>query len=599
MFLSALFLRFLPPPAPPVPPPTLSELADSLFRQEVTGDTLSLHYTLAEPARYGITAYPLTLPLYNREQEALTHARIENAFALLSTMKDEDFSKEERYTFSLLKDYLQTQIEGHPFALYAEPFSPSSGVQSQYPILMAEYPFRSSLDVRQYLALLSQTGDYFDSLVDFQKERAEKGFCLPDVSLEKVIAQCDTIVSEEELLLKQHFLQTTFRQRIEELITQGLITETEAAWAKAENNRILSQIVEPAYDALGRELTLLLGSRENEGGLCGYPEGKEYYRFLVKKNTGSPRSIEELYTLLKEDYTRNLSDFSLLQKEWESQNYGDALKEFPFPLTEPIAILEHLRSSQKKEFPTMEKLSRKAPEVTIKSVDSSLEEFTSPAFYLTPALDDVLHNTIYINHQQTPEGLELYTTLAHEGYPGHLYQTVYCQLYAEQKKLHPIRCLLYFGGYVEGWAIYCELLSFSYAASLYPEELRPQAELLFQMIACDRRIQLCLLSLLDIGLHYQGLSYENAKAMLQSYGISSEEACRDIYEYILEEPGNYLKYYVGYLEFLSLKEKAEALMGSAYSDLKFHEFLLKAGPSDFQNLEERLREAYSSSIPSR
>ena len=65
------------------------------------------------------------------------------------------------------------------------------------------------------------------------------------------------------------------------------------------------------------------------------------------------------------------------------------------------------------------------PTVTVKDVVPSLEPYSAPAFYLTTPLGDSDNNVIYINRRNSPQGLELYTTLAHEGFPGHLYQTVY------------------------------------------------------------------------------------------------------------------------------------------------------------------------------
>ena len=62
-----------------------------------------------------------------------------------------------------------------------------------------------------------------------------------------------------------------------------------------------------------------------------------------------------------------------------------------------------------------------------------------------------------------------------------------------------------------------------------------------------------------------------------------------VYEYLVEEPANYLKYYLGYLEFLSLKQQAMELWGNTYSNYKFHQFILETGPSDFTSLNAELR----------
>ena len=83
-------------------------------------------------------------------------------------------------------------------------------------------------------------------------------------------------------------------------------------------------------------------------------------------------------------------------------------------------MMKILEDKSKTDFPDMEPVS-----FEIRSVHKSMEEFLSPAFYLTPPLDTRTPNTIYINHGRSISNLELFTTLSHEGFPGHLYQTVY------------------------------------------------------------------------------------------------------------------------------------------------------------------------------
>ena len=228
------------------------------------------------------------------------------------------------------------------------------------------------------------------------------------------------------------------------------------------------------------------------------------------------------------------------------------------------------------------------PVCTVKSISKNLEEYCSPAFYLTPPLDDIHENVIYINQKNNPKGVELYTTLAHEGYPGHLYQTVYSQLYFHKINANPIRSLLNYGGYVEGWAMYVELESYDYAKAVM-NNTAPETEALYESYKLDRQIQLCLYSLLDIAIHYEGANYNQIHKLLSTVGISQPNTTRAIYEYIVEEPSNYLKYYLGYLEILNLKQEAQSLWGNTYSDYRFHQFYLENGPADFPNLLQQLK----------
>ena len=156
------------------------------------------------------------------------------------------------------------------------------------------------------------------------------------------------------------------------------------------------------------------------------------------------------------------------------------------------------------------------------------------------------------------------------------------------RRSNKVRQLLWYGGYLEGWALYVEFYSFDYAADVYAEQGASSAAVLTQLEQHDRSLQLCLYCLLDIMIHYDNASYSQVAELLESVGIDSASSVRAVYAYLVEEPCNYLKYYLGYLEILQLKEKAKELWGAEYSDLRFHTFYLDCGPSDFSSLEERL-----------
>ena len=171
-----------------------TELTTELFKIELLPNTLNMHYTVAYPKNYGIYSYDATLPVYSHKQELTSKAQLENYKKNLSLIRPEKLDPGEAYTYQLLKDYLDIASLGASFSYYEEPLSPGSGVQSQLPILLAEYTFRSKQDVEDYLKILEQTGDYFEGFIRYEQEKAEAGLFMSDVSLEKVLLQCDTIL---------------------------------------------------------------------------------------------------------------------------------------------------------------------------------------------------------------------------------------------------------------------------------------------------------------------------------------------------------------------------------------------------------------------
>ena len=563
------------------------DLTEELFYSELSGNTLSLHYTLAFPETYGFNE-PACLPAYeaapdNGEED------IRSMLERLSQISPEHLNDEDAYTYDLLTRYLNLRLVGTAYPYYSDPLSPSSGMQSGLPILLADYTFRSAKDVEDYLHILDQTDTYFDGLTQYEKEKSENRLFMSDASAGKIIEQCCSIMDKDALSSGTHFLHTTFEERLDAMRQEDLITEEQKSQWMAENDRLLTTVMAPAYENMADAFTILQGSGSNDMGLCYFPEGRAYYEYLLASTTGSSRSIAEIKTLLFNDFQQNMTAMSDLFYHYPELAAITSAETAPFPFTSPEEMLDDLKERMTDDFPAfpVSKGIDFNTSYTIKRVSPSMEDYCSPAYYLTPPIDDMSNNIIYINHKNSPDALTLYTTLAHEGYPGHLYQTVYSQLYMNQEETSCIRYLLHYGGYVEGWALYVENLSYDYAQSLVRDK-SPITAAWYEACRLNRNIQLCLYSLLDIAIHYEGATPAKVHAILRKLGITDEETVAAIYEYIVEEPVTYLKYYLGFMEFTLLRDAAQNVWGEDFSLQRFHRFVLETGPSDFQGLQSRL-----------
>lgn len=577
----------------------LLQLSNDLIAYELTDNSLNLHYTMAHPEafalsdRYGLDPSQVSLPVYTGDTVAETAAAYSSFMTQLSEIDVRKLSKHDVWIYRIIEHSLSSSLREVTMPFYGEPLSPSSGEQTSLLILFAEYRIRSREDAERYLGTLSCVGDYFDGLLLYEQEKAAAGLFMSDAAVSKVIAQCDTLCTKEQLEQGSHFLQITFRSRLQALLADGLCTETEMEQYLARNDAILTELVAPAYARLADGLFLLKGSGTNSQGLCHYEEGRRYYETRLASLTGSSRTPEEIMTLLTENFA---SDYDALIQIASAltETFSDstqALLAAPELLNaySPEEMLNDLRARIAADFPAV-------PDTVsyeIKPVDDALSPYTSPAFYMVPAIDDYRSNSIYINYGNEPDSLALYTTLAHEGYPGHLYQSVYHLSDMNADSFMPLEGIISYGGYAEGWATYVEDLSYTYAAQLMRESCAQLPDsgayaLLCDFYRIDRRIQLCLYSMLDVSIHYYGMTLEETSAMLSAYGISDTDVINSIYEYIVEEPVNYLKYYLGYLEIASLKDTAKEVWGDVYSDMRFHTFFLSAGPAPFSMLREAL-----------
>jgi uncharacterized protein (DUF885 family) len=234
----------------------------------------------------------------------------------------------------------------------------------------------------------------------------------------------------------------------------------------------------------------------------------------------------------------------------------------------PEQILANLKQNIYNSFPEAPSVN-----VTVKHVPSALENYLSPAFYLIPAIDNFKENTIYINQAHATNDIRSFTTLAHEGYPGHLYQTTY---FASTNP-DPLRTILSFQGYVEGWATYAEMCSYY---------ISPLEKPLATVLQKNNSLILGLYAAADIGIHYDGWSLADTVGFFQKYGITDAAVVQEIYEHIVCDPANYLTYYVGYLEFLELKKEVMNLEKDNFSQKEFHKKVLEIGPAPFEILRK-------------
>ena len=534
---------------------------EELFCSEVSSNTINLHYTLKNPEDYGITEDAAGLGSFETDTD-LVKASVENMRRSLEDFSYDNLDLQNKITYDILEYQIKAAEQSADFILYEEPLGLVSGVQTQFPVVLSEYQFYDSQDVETYLELLEMTGAYFDSLIKFEREKSSAGLFMADYALDIVIEQCQAFLDMGD----GNYLYSTFVDRIKDV---NELTEEEKSDYIQDNALAVSDCIFPAYEKLISDLEQLRGSGKNEKGLSYLPEGIDYYELVVRQSTGSERSVEEMEDLTRRQIT---DDLEAMEKVLgitteEAQEAAAAIAQ-----TSAELILTRLQEGISGTFP-------EAPDTVleVKYVPEEMEDHLSPAFYMIPAIDNTEQNVIYINQAHMSDDLTLFTTLAHEGYPGHLYQTVYY----ESTDPDPIRSIMDFGGYVEGWATYAEMGSY-YLTPLSKE----QATLLQK----NSSIILGLYALADMGIHYDGWSRMDTVAFFSNYGITDAETVERIYELIIGSPGNYLKYYIGYVEFLELKKEWAEEKGEAFSQKEFHEAVLEVGPAPFEIVEEYMWE---------
>lgn len=526
-----------------------------LFKKEMeVSGTLDLHYTLLHPENYGIDAEDASLGTYRLSELIKNSHEIHDLKEKLSEFDPHMLSDDQQILYDSLSERIETGLMAEGLELYDQPLAPTIGIQAQLPILLAEYSFHSLQDVEDYLTLLSQLDSYYGDILYFEEQKAAAGLGPSDASIERILESCQSYLIDPV----NNFLTETFDTRLNSLSTDISLSEQQKNNFRSRHLEVIKNSFLPAYRHLIDGLSGLKGRGINEGGLCGFRNGRRYYEYLLRSGPGLSYNIEELKAALSDRMQKDLETISSLSKKTGL--------DLSFRLTDPPAILSDLQTQMSGDFPVLSEASKK---YEIRYVPAQLESTLSPAFYLTAPLDDPTKNVIYINNGSTSAKDELYPTLAHEGFPGHLYQTVYFREHTR----NPLAALLTCSGANEGWATYVEQLSYFYDNGLSEENSAYQAAM--------RSFSLCFHSLLDIGINYDGWSKDRAAAFVRTCFDADDALVEELWQTMIDNPTNYLEYAGGYVEIMEMREEAEKKLGNRFSAKEFHKFLLDLGPVPF------------------
>lgn len=537
-------------------------LIQQIFRDEVTSDSFTLNYTLKAKENYGITQEKPTLGEYSLKEMKNSLVVSENRVATLETYDYEKLTKEQKLIYDTIYLLSKQNLEAADFLEYTECLGPTTGIQTQLPVYFAEYSLRSKNDVDTYLELLNLVPAYFKEILSFEQMKAKKGIFMSETTAQAIIDQCNDFVSKTE----QNYLITIFAGK---LLSVADMTDTEKSTYEQKNKELVLNAVIPAYKNLAEGLKELIGSSKNQKGLCYLEKGKEYYSYLVKAKTGSDRSIKEIEHILDNKIEELKKKIAKVISDTPDVYYQAQKAEYTY--NTPQTAMEHLKKAIQKDFPALDE----SIGYELKYVDASLEESMSPAFYLTPAIDDYKNNVIYINRNKRYDLSKAFTTIGHEGYPGHLYQTCYFQ----SQNPSPLRSMINVAGYTEGWGTYAELYGYDLAGLK-----KDVAKLLKE----NTLITLCLYAKADIGIHYKGWDQKKLQRYLTDFGFSKSNMMA-IYQSLLAEPASYMPYTIGYLEIDDLLNDAKKQLGRKFVLKDFHKFFLSLGPVPFTVAKDRMQ----------
>ena len=524
---------------------------NSCFREYSAENTVTLHFKLSNPSAYGIKT-PVSPTYGDLSSDTLKKncSRSKELLQKLYTFPTSTLTKKQKLTWQIFQDYLNESIMNEKYILYSSPLG-TNGLQSEIPVTLSEYRLDNEKDVKDYLSLVNQVPELFTQILDFEQERRNAGIISPSFVISDTIDQIDQFLNASE---ENNPLIQSFEDRLTEV--ESLSKDQKASYI-ANNRLLVTDKVLPAYKSLKTSLQ----------------NGQDYYKFLLMSNVGTDFSPEDCITILEAQLKNTVKDISSLTAK-NKDLYTEYLSAVP-ALSAPKEIMNTLKNDSLVEFPEIKNIS-----CQLKNVPDALSGTSACAFYLVPPIDSTKDNIIYINKNRVDSN-ELFSTLAHEGYPGHLYQTNYFLT----TNPSPLRTFLHCAGYDEGWGTYAQLYSYNFIEFKNVDEQTTKQ--LRQLYRDNDLLSLSLSSLSDLYVNYKNYD-ENALAnYLQTYGIDKDGA-QKLYRYVIENPTTYLSYSIGYYELDQLKQTMADSLGKAFKISDFHEAVLNVGSCSFSILRQEI-----------
>ena len=479
------------------------------------------------------------------------------------TLSDEQ--KETYDIYSYMLDYT-TEMNDSKFDYMSMPLESMTGMHTQLPTLFSDWTLRNEQDVKDVITLMKSVRPYMDSILAYTKKQEEKGTLMLDIK--SVKEYCEKVVKED--------VNSSVLTGLNESIDNLKLGDDKTKQYKAELKKAFQEYFLPAYSDIIKTMKELDSSKNNTLGLSHMKNGKEYYELLFKQATGTDKSIEDIKKELNSMSRSSLlavqsviSKNKNLYDEYVNGKIKTKYKDFE-------SMLKDLDKDIKDDFPSVGTLNYR-----IRTIGEDLASGGVAAYFNIPALDGTTPKQIRVNMLEDAlnvQSLETFSTVAHEGIPGHMYQIAYAYKNVKDPWRNSMASFL---GYTEGYATYTELYALKYLDGVSADAVKLQQNMVVY--------QDCLIALADIGIHYEGWTKEDLSNFLEENGLGVSDVS-DFYNQLQANPTAFLSYYVGYVQIANLKKDAQEELKDKFNDRDFHEAILKSGAAPFHVVEENVKD---------
>lgn len=468
-------------------------------------------------------------------------------------------------------------IESQKFDPSRMPFTSDEGFYQEIGYAADNTPLRSEADARHWLARMNRIPAYDAQQIENMRRGIATHFVQPrliaEIALRAVKAQAALPENDNPALRPFDTLPATMPVALRQSL-------------RAEGARIVHEKIKPAEQALARffETEYLPASRTTLGA-SSLPDGRAYYAYLVKSETTTTLTPDQIFALGQSEIARI---HKAMQSQMDAVGFHGDFKSFVatikadprFYVTTRHALMEKASFLAKKIDGELPRVIGKLPRLTygVREVPRAIEEGYTTGRYDpgSPVLGISGGLMINTSHLDQRPLYELPSLVAHEGVPGHHIQIALAQ---EMTDLPGFRRDYATTAFVEGWALYAE--QFVSEIGLYPTPYDRFGQLSMEMWRACRLV-------MDVGIHWKNWSRDQALSCLRDNTALAEKNIQNETNRYISWPGQALGYKIGELTILDLRHQAEKALGSKFDERRFHDLVLDEGAMPLALLRERV-----------
>lgn len=543
-----------------------TEFLDELVPALINPSDYGVKILFNNPENFNITPEPYQYTLSTKDDYKDSSRTLKDLEKYMEHNFDFDaLDDENKINYMVIQQYLKDTAKTNEFyELDQSVLGGSLGIQSGLPFGLAEVTFDNEKDIENYFNMFTTIDSYFMSLVELEKTRQENGTGYSKYEMEDIIKQAKTYATTDDT-----YLVSEFNKKMD---SADFLDSSQKESYKEKNKTLISSDFKSAYANLAQGLEEIEVD-SSILGLSSKPDGKKYYEAILQQNTGVDMSISQLQKFLDAKEREILGEVKTLLTK--NPDVFDKMDDMTFSnFTNVDDNIVYLHEAMQKDFPAVELAAYQ-----VKYVPEEYKDNFAPAAYyvskIDPKEDDL--QTIIINGEFNQN---LFATIAHESYPGHMYQDVYAK---SKDHLHPVRQLISYAGFSEGWGKYVETFAYGYAPEGDPAVM--------ELSKLDQLYSGILYMRMDIGIHYEGWTLEQFEEYLnKNYGINDQEIALGEYKNFLESPANSMNYFLNSLLLYDLYNEAKTTIGDNFDPVSYHAAILDLGNCSYSLVEKTIKE---------